>query len=152
VSREWWSSSSHNLADVFEVVDRGIKIDLVKWLVPFDVKNTTPELVVVALPPFTHEPTEIVGISHENSKSVECGRRSPPLKFHHIFLGNQSGQLSVMISALCTGVADPLLLLLFTQISNSGLFLTLLQPDPNFVLNHNYWCIIGPGCHTCFNC
>jgi len=40
---------SHNLADVFEVVDRVIVLRLGKRVATFDVKNTTPEQVVGAI-------------------------------------------------------------------------------------------------------
>ncbi len=40
---------SHNLADVFEVVDRVIVLRLGKRVGTFDVKNTTPEQVVSAI-------------------------------------------------------------------------------------------------------
>ncbi len=40
---------SHNLADVFEVVDRVIVLRLGKRVADFDVKNTTPEQVVAAI-------------------------------------------------------------------------------------------------------
>ncbi len=40
---------SHNLADVFEVVDRVIVLRLGKRVGTFDVKNTTPERVVSAI-------------------------------------------------------------------------------------------------------
>jgi D-xylose transport system ATP-binding protein len=40
---------SHNLADVFEVVDRVIVLRLGKRVGTFDVKNTTPEQVVAAI-------------------------------------------------------------------------------------------------------
>src|SRR5215471_8000253 len=40
---------SHNLADVFEVVDRVIVLRLGKRVATFDVKNTTPERVVAAI-------------------------------------------------------------------------------------------------------
>jgi D-xylose transport system ATP-binding protein len=40
---------SHNLADVFEVVDRVIVLRLGKRVGTFTVKNTTPEQVVAAI-------------------------------------------------------------------------------------------------------
>jgi D-xylose transport system ATP-binding protein len=40
---------SHNLADVFEVVDRVIVLRLGRRVGTFDVKNTTPEQVVAAI-------------------------------------------------------------------------------------------------------
>jgi D-xylose transport system ATP-binding protein len=40
---------SHNLADVFEVVDRVIVLRLGRRVAEFDVKNTTPEQVVAAI-------------------------------------------------------------------------------------------------------
>ncbi len=40
---------SHNLADVFEVVDRVIVLRLGKRVATFDIKNTTPEQVVGAI-------------------------------------------------------------------------------------------------------
>ncbi|MFL5666120.1 MAG: ATP-binding cassette domain-containing protein, partial [Ktedonobacteraceae bacterium] len=40
---------SHNLADVFEVVDRVIVLRLGKRVAEFSVKNTTPEQVVAAI-------------------------------------------------------------------------------------------------------
>jgi D-xylose transport system ATP-binding protein len=40
---------SHNLADVFEVVDRVIVLRLGKRVGTFEVKNTTPEQVVAAI-------------------------------------------------------------------------------------------------------
>jgi D-xylose transport system ATP-binding protein len=40
---------SHNLADVFEVVDRVIVLRLGKRVGTFDVKNTTPEQIVAAI-------------------------------------------------------------------------------------------------------
>jgi D-xylose transport system ATP-binding protein len=40
---------SHNLADVFEVVDRVIVLRLGRRVATFDVKNTTPERVVAAI-------------------------------------------------------------------------------------------------------
>ena len=40
---------SHNLADVFEVVNRVIVLRLGKRVGTFDVKNTTPEQVVSAI-------------------------------------------------------------------------------------------------------
>ena len=40
---------SHNLADVFEVVDRVIVLRLGKRVATFDVKSTTPERVVSAI-------------------------------------------------------------------------------------------------------
>ncbi len=57
---------SHNLADVFEVVDRVIVLRLGKRVGTFDVKNTTPELVVASITgaqfgELTKDPNEIVG-------------------------------------------------------------------------------------------
>ena len=40
---------SHNLADVFEVVDRVVVLRLGRRVGTFDVKNTTPERVVAAI-------------------------------------------------------------------------------------------------------
>ncbi len=40
---------SHNLADVFEVVDRAIVLRLGRRVGTFDIKNTTPERVVAAI-------------------------------------------------------------------------------------------------------
>jgi len=40
---------SHNLADVFEVVDRVIVLRLGKRVGTFDIKTTTPEQVVAAI-------------------------------------------------------------------------------------------------------
>lgn len=40
---------SHNLADVFEVVDRAIVLRLGRRVGTFDIKNTTPEKVVAAI-------------------------------------------------------------------------------------------------------
>ena len=40
---------SHNLADVFEVVDRVIVLRLGRRVGSFDVRNTTPEQVVSAI-------------------------------------------------------------------------------------------------------
>lgn len=40
---------SHNLADVFEVVDRVIVLRLGRRIATFDVRNTTPEQVVAAI-------------------------------------------------------------------------------------------------------
>jgi D-xylose transport system ATP-binding protein len=40
---------SHNLADVFEVVDRVIVLRLGRRVADFDVKNTTPEQIVAAI-------------------------------------------------------------------------------------------------------
>ena len=40
---------SHNLADVFEVVDRVIVLRLGRRVATFDVKSTTPERVVSAI-------------------------------------------------------------------------------------------------------
>ena len=40
---------SHNLADVFEVVDRVIVLRLGRRVATFDVKSTTPEQVVAAI-------------------------------------------------------------------------------------------------------
>ncbi|MDQ2714396.1 MAG: ATP-binding cassette domain-containing protein [Chloroflexota bacterium] len=40
---------SHNLADVFEVVDRVVVLRLGKRVGTFDIKNTTPERVVAAI-------------------------------------------------------------------------------------------------------
>ena len=40
---------SHNLADVFEVVDRVIVLRLGRRVGTFDIKNTTPERVVAAI-------------------------------------------------------------------------------------------------------
>jgi D-xylose transport system ATP-binding protein len=40
---------SHNLADVFEVVDRVIVLRLGRRVAEFDVKNTTPEQIVAAI-------------------------------------------------------------------------------------------------------
>jgi D-xylose transport system ATP-binding protein len=40
---------SHNLADVFEVVDRVIVLRLGRRVATFDVKSTTPERVVAAI-------------------------------------------------------------------------------------------------------
>jgi D-xylose transport system ATP-binding protein len=40
---------SHNLADVFEVVDRAIVMRLGKRVATFDIKSTTPERVVAAI-------------------------------------------------------------------------------------------------------
>jgi D-xylose transport system ATP-binding protein len=40
---------SHNLADVFEVVDRVIVLRLGRRVGTFDIKNTTPERIVAAI-------------------------------------------------------------------------------------------------------
>jgi D-xylose transport system ATP-binding protein len=40
---------SHNLADVFEVVDRVVVLRLGQRVATFDVRNTTPEQVVAAI-------------------------------------------------------------------------------------------------------
>ncbi len=40
---------SHNLADVFEVVDRVLVLRLGRYVGTFDIKNTTPEQVVAAI-------------------------------------------------------------------------------------------------------
>lgn len=57
---------SHNLADVFEVVDRVIVLRLGKRVGTFDVKNTTPERVVASITgaefgKLTKDPNGIVG-------------------------------------------------------------------------------------------
>lgn len=63
---------SHNLADVFEVVDRVIVLRLGKRVGTFEVKNTTPEQVVAAITgaefgKLTEEP------SHSNGSSDNAG-------------------------------------------------------------------------------
>jgi D-xylose transport system ATP-binding protein len=40
---------SHNLADVFEVVDRAIVLRLGRRVASFDIKNTTPERVIASI-------------------------------------------------------------------------------------------------------
>ncbi len=55
---------SHNLADVFEVVDRVIVLRLGKRVATFDVKNTTPERVVSAI-----TGAEFGGIMQTNGKA-----------------------------------------------------------------------------------